>query len=181
MLYLAAAVVLVGLLALLNLVLTFGVIRRLREHTAMLSSSSQMPALMRPVGEHAEEFVATTTEGDLVSRETLVGRTLVAFLSSTCQPCRERMPEFIELAAGFDGGRDQVLAVVGSTGGDDPTAREYAERLGAVARVVVEPERGPVATAFGVNGFPAFGVVGERGRIAVTSIELAELAVPAPA
>jgi cytochrome oxidase Cu insertion factor (SCO1/SenC/PrrC family) len=181
MLYLAVAVVLVGVLTLLNLVLVFGVIRRLREHTALLSTRAEMPELMRPAGEHADEFAATTVDGDPVSRDLLAGRTLVAYLSTNCAPCRKRLPEFVSVAEGFPGGRSQVLAVVSSSGPDDPAAAEYAERLAGVARVVVEPGLGPVSTAFGVSGFPAFAVVEEQGRIAASNVDLAELAVPSAA
>jgi thiol-disulfide isomerase/thioredoxin len=178
MVYLAAAAVgLVGALTLLNLVLTLGVIRRLREHTALLSNRPEHPELMRPAGAQADEFAATTTDGEPVSRDLLTGRTLVAHLSTTCAPCRERLPEFLAVAAEFDGGRSQVLAVVSRSGDGDAVAAEYVERLAPVARVVVEFGRGPVATAFGVSGFPSFAVVEDRGRIVASNVELAELAV----
>ena len=179
--YLVAAAVLVGLLAVLNLVLTFGVIRRLREHTSLLSARPQQPDLMLPAGEQAGEFAATTTDGDPVSRDLLAGRTLVAHLSTTCRPCQEQLPEFLAVAGGFPGGRRQVLAVISSSGEEDETASEYAERLAPVARVVVERGRGPVAAAFGVRGFPSFAVVEDRGRVVASNVDLTGLAVPSVA
>jgi hypothetical protein len=61
------------------------------------------------------------------------------------------------------------------------TASEYVELLAPVARVVVEPGRGPMTAAFGVNGFPSFAVVEERGRIVASNVDLTELAVPSAA
>lgn len=175
MLYLAVVVLLVGALTVLNLVLTLGVVRRLREHTALLSAAPSSAPLMLAAGEQADEFVASTVDGEPVARDLLAGHTVVAFLSTSCTPCRERLPELIETARAAAGGRRQVLAVI--NGSDERTAQEYAERLAPVARVVVEPPRGPVTTAFGVRAFPSFAIVDDRGVIAVSNVDLRELPV----
>ena len=61
---LVAAVALVGVLCLLDLLLTFGVIRRLREHAELITLGGvpDIPVLGVAVGEQPAPFSATTTE-----------------------------------------------------------------------------------------------------------------------
>lgn len=156
-----AAVVLVGVLCLLNLIFTFGVIRRLREHTEHLSKLRHQPRLAElilPAGSRVADFTATTTEGEEISADHLTQRTLVGFFSPQCGPCKERMPQFIEYARTVVGAREQVLAVILEEEG----SAENAAALLPVARVVIEKDGGPVATAFEVDGFPALCLVEDR-------------------
>ncbi|MFI6599468.1 hypothetical protein ACIBHX_24715, partial [Nonomuraea sp. NPDC050536] len=80
MAYLIAVVVLVGVLCLLDLVLTLGVVRRLREHTKLVDALYEMVATMGApagpaVGEVVGEFDVTTVDGSRVSRELLADQT----------------------------------------------------------------------------------------------------------
>lgn len=164
--FLTALVVVVGVLAAFDLLLTVGVVRRLRQHTEKLANLPTMStplAIMIGEGERAEDFAATTTDGEPVSRDLLSGRTLVAVLSPDCSACQERLPEFISRAETFPGGRRQVLAVLA---GEPEQVEEYRERLKPVARVVIEPPGdGPVATALKVQGWPAFAVLDADGTV----------------
>lgn len=171
---LAALVVLVGMLCLLNLVLSFGVIRRLREHTELLAErDSPVPGL--PVGSQAADFTATTTDGETVSRDLLSDDTLVAFLTPNCGPCREQLPELAKVAANWPGGRDRTLAVVA---GDPVAAAAYVELLSPVARVVVEESLDSSAIrAFEVAGYPLFGLVDRDGTILRSTMAAADLQI----
>jgi hypothetical protein len=173
MAYLAAAVTLVGIVATVDLLLTVGVVRRLREHTAELAAlrrPGQEAAL--PVGSPVGAFATASVAGRPVGPDTLGGRTLVGFFSPGCTPCTERLPGFVAYAAGRAGGPDAVLAVVA---GEPAEAAETVEALRRVATVVVEPDDGPLQRAFGVSGFPAFVLV-EDGVIAASAFELPPVA-----
>lgn len=177
MAYLAAAAVLVGLLAAVNLLLTIGVVRRLREHTAELGELRKRGAagggeVALKVGAPVGEFAATSVEGRTVTRDTLGDRPLVGFLSPQCRPCKERLPAFVDFAATRPGGRDRLLAVVVGTGEE---AAELVEKVRRVATVVVEPDGGPIQQAFAVTGFPAFVLV-EQGVVAASDYEFAPVA-----
>ena len=177
-----AALVLVGLLGIVNLIFSFGVIRRLREHTATLDRLSHGSAggteqpVMNAAGTTVGEFAASTVDGEPVSRDRLSDPTMVGFFSPSCAPCRERMPQFVERAHQYD--RDQVLAVVVAQE-DDTNAAGVVAELNGVARVVREPDSGPISTAFGVHGFPALGLVGPQGELLASGFELSALPVPA--
>ncbi|MGA3526974.1 TlpA family protein disulfide reductase [Melissospora conviva] len=177
MAYLAAAVVVVGMIALLNLILAFGLIKRLREHTARLAvlEAGHSSQIMLGAGESVQPFQAVAEDGAAVTRDGLTGRTLVGFFSPGCEPCRERMPHFIRYAAEHPGGRDRVIAVVAS---EPAAAAEYVAALTPVARVVVESDGGPLGVAFGVQGFPAFGLVDESGVVVASGSMMDDLFVP---
>lgn len=168
--YLVAAVVVVGLLGLVNLLFAFGVVRRLREHTDLLDklgnrSGGEAGAVMLEAGSTVEEFDTVTVDGDRVSRADLVasaGTTLVGVFSPGCSACEAQLGEFVEYAAAHPGGRDRTLVVVV---GPDAESASYVERLEASARVVREDRDAPggsggsLSKALGVRGFPAFALV----------------------
>ncbi|MET7303213.1 redoxin domain-containing protein [Embleya sp. NPDC005575] len=175
--FLIVAVVLVTVLCLLNLLLTFGVIRKLRaqgEHGHGAQGDVDISDLVLPVGSTAPAFAATTTAGETVSRDGL-GAALFGFFSPNCRACKERLPQFVEAAreAG-DGGR-RVLAVVH---GDEAETREQVAALAAVAQVVVEPTDGPLGRGFAVTGYPVFGLLAADGTITASGFDPKALSAP---
>jgi len=182
MAFLAAAVTVVGALGVVNLIFSLGVIRRLREHTEILDrlaagGGAQGDSVMLPPGETVGDFVATTVDGEQLSREELADTTLVGFFSPDCEPCKERLPQFVDYAEHHQGGRRQVLAVV--VADDEDGAGPVVAELASVARVVREVGAGPVPRAFGVHGFPAFALVESGGVVRASGYELSALAGPA--
>ncbi len=178
-----ALVILVGLLTVLNLGLTVGVIRRLREHTERLSGKAAVrssgPKVIAQPGDHAQSFAAVTVDGESVSDAELVGApTLVGAFAYGCTSCEERRPAFVEFAKRFPGGRDRVLAVL--VGGEDDLTAERA-MLEPVARLVLQAEPGTGMTAaLGVKGYPAFAVFGADGAVLSSGTDVADLeALPA--
>jgi hypothetical protein len=181
MLFLAAVVV-VGLLGVVNLVLSFGVIRRLREHTETLgqltANGAQSQTVMLAPGERIADFAALTVNGLPVSRDGLTDSTLVGFFSLDCHSCLERLPEFVEFAALHSGGDSGVLAVV--VGKNDDAAAPIVDELTAVGRVIRERDDGSTQQAFGIRGFPAFALVDAGGVVRASGFQVAALsAVPA--
>jgi thiol-disulfide isomerase/thioredoxin len=171
-----AALIVVGMVAALNLLLTFGVIRRLREHTELLSEGASGGGgftTMLAAGETVGPFTATTADGRSVSREVIEGATLFAAFSVGCEACVEKLPTFVELAASHPGGAERVLVVV--VGSDDEAAAPFVSELSLLAAVVREGNQGPVAAAFGVTGFPAFAVVDPGGVVRASAVNPARL------
>lgn len=176
--YLTVAVVLVGAFGLVNLVLMLGVIRRLREHTKLLGDrQSQRPEAMIEAGGRPEEFVATTVDGRLVSRDTLPPMTLVAFVTPSCDLCEGQIPDLLDRARSMPGGPDHVwVVVVGKSG--DPEVVEYADRFHGVATVFIQLGNGELPLAFKINGYPAFGLVDHDGTVAGSTFGIARLDLP---
>jgi hypothetical protein len=166
----------VGVVAALNLLLSFGVIRRLREHTELLAEGAVGRGgftTMLAAGETVAPFTATTVDGRSVSREVIDRATLFAAFSVGCDACGEKLPGFLELAAAQLGGPERVLVVVVAS--DDEAAAPFVSELSPLATVVREGHQGPVAAAFGVSGFPAFAVVDPGGVVRASAVNPAGL------
>ncbi|MGW4638166.1 redoxin domain-containing protein [Sphaerisporangium sp. NPDC004334] len=179
--FLVAAVILVGVLCVLNLILMVGVIKRLREHTELLSGMDGRGGL-RPsigVGDEVGPFSASTVDGTELSRASVTDDTVVAFFSPNCQPCREKLPRFVEYSRSLPRGRDQAVAVVISS--DPGEAIDFTTKLSPAAVVVVEAPDGPVSKAFEVKAYPTLlRVAPANGRLVVTEEDV-ELQQPATA
>lgn len=179
--FLIAAVVLVGLFGIVNLLFSFGVIRRLREQSQLIAdlerrgTAGPSVSAMLDAGETVGEFAVRTKDDEVVSRDGLSGTTLVGILSTSCPGCQDRLPDFVEYAAGHPGGRDQVLAVVVVTAGEPADA--MIDQLTAVARVAEVPAEsvGELRTAFGLGGYPAFGLIDQAGVVRAAGFTLESL------
>src|SRR4051794_30448972 len=107
MLFLIAAVVLLGALVVVNLVLTLGIVWRLREHADLIGKALSGEATADPdrgyfimrAGSPLPAFSATTVDGAVAPN---TGPLLIGFFSSTCSACVQRLPGFIEYAKAFD-------------------------------------------------------------------------------
>lgn len=170
---LVAAVAGLGALSVFQLALMLGVVRRLRVQDAQLAMLAQ-PGAGSPtvdIGRRVGDFEATATDGSLVVRDG--GRLRVAaFFTPDCQACAQQLPQFARFAAGFDG---EVVAVVVA---DDEAERwAYTEKLAGVARTVLEPTGGAVATAFEVTSFPAMAVTDADGVVLANGNAVRDLAV----
>jgi hypothetical protein len=178
-LYLSVATALVASISMLNLVLVLGIIRRLREHTALLSTRSAGPrqdaAPMLRAGNTVEPFVATATTGETVSPASFRDGTIVGFLSVNCPACQVAIPEFVALARDAPGGRENVVAVLI---GPPPETAALAAELAPVALIIQEGVEGDVARAFQVVGVPSFAVVQQDGLITATSLDPEALLMP---
>lgn len=179
--FLVVALVALSLLGVVNLVFSFGVIRRLREHTELLDrlsvgAAGGSDAMIAPGGT-VGEFTATTVDGEPVSRDLLADTTLVGFFSPSCVSCRQGLGQFVEYARAHPGGRDQALAVV--IAHDDSAAAPMIAELADVVRVVRDGDGGPVQKAFGVQGLPAFGLIKSDGVVVASGRDLSTLPVAA--
>ncbi|WP_327586833.1 hypothetical protein OHA25_07350 [Nonomuraea sp. NBC_00507] len=184
MVYMVVGVVFVGVLCVLNLLLTYGVIRRLREHAALLSRAGTAGATPggaggpdKVVGTVAGEFKAVTTEGAVITRDRFdgaAGAYLVGFFLESCAPCKEELPKFLDRAAGFPGGRDHVYAI--TRGVTD----EAVAALWAVAHVVTGEAGDEIGTAFAVTGYPSFFLVGEGGLVHAGAFKVEALPAASP-
>lgn len=167
MAYLIAAVALVAALCLLDLVLTFGVIRRLRAMSTAVTLDEDGNELAPRAGDPVADFAGTTTEGEVVSRDSVTGA-LVAFLSPNCKPCKASLPELLRVAEA-----GPVVAVVV---GDSADMTDMIGKLSPVARVLTEEPFGPVSTAFAVRSFPTFRKVGPDGTLAAAGLDVTHVA-----
>ncbi|MFC0865491.1 hypothetical protein ACFHYQ_24665 [Sphaerimonospora cavernae] len=156
-----AALVLLGVLFLANLLLTVAVIRRLREHSELLRQYVRPGMFTKSPGDPIGEFEAVTTTGEVISSSELPSTVVAAFFAPGCESCEEQIPQLAAYAAGFPPDGPRFWAVVFDTGGTEAVQEKVAALAGAV-QVITEPLGGPVARAFGVDAVvPAFVVAGD--------------------
>jgi hypothetical protein len=158
---LAAAVVVLTVLVVVDLVLTTAVIRRLRTYESGGGSVGAPPETIDlAVGAEVPEFA-----GDGVDRAALHGRrTLVGFFSTTCQPCTTEAAELVRREPGLTAAGITAVPVLMMNGGTDPNG--LAAVLAGAGPVVAEPPGGAVATAFGAKATPSYVLVDPDGRVA---------------
>ncbi|NEA35961.1 redoxin domain-containing protein [Streptomyces sp. SID13031] len=174
---LTAAVVLVGVLVLFDLLLTLGLVKRVRTHAEVLDKlvnarpGPQLEPGRLPPGTVVGEFAATTSDGLEVSRASFTDGAVLGFFSTWCETCAEQLPGFLAFAEPL--GRERVLAVV--HGGEDQLPGLIA-KLSKVAQVVVEPDNGPIAKAVGVDAMPTMAVIDKHWRVTSSGYQADSLA-----
>ncbi|GIH06140.1 hypothetical protein Rhe02_42070 [Rhizocola hellebori] len=158
---LTAAVVIVGLLCLLDLILTLGVIRRLREHTETLAQLSSSGRDGIAPGTVVGDIHGRSITGTAIDRTFLTGGedTVIGFFSPGCGPCKALLPEYLSFVSDIP---SRVLTVIV---GDHDAASEYVEALAGTGEIVVESPPGAIAQALGVDGYPTICMVDNGGRV----------------
>jgi hypothetical protein len=178
---LAAAVILVGLICGADLLLTFGVLRRLREHAEQISSLGQAGGAAVPVvglapGESPTVFASATMEGLPITGPTHMR--MAAFFSASCSACPGQVDPFLDYVATHQLTSDSVLVVVLGS----PDARPaYLDDLSSVGQIVFEEIDGPIFEAFKVSGFPAFCLLDGDGALLASGFDAATLPEPSAA
>jgi thiol-disulfide isomerase/thioredoxin len=177
---LAGVVGILGAAAFLNLLLTYGVMRRLRDHEERLVRGSAARhdevATLQP-GTTVPTFTATTTDGTEVTDRTLGSDiALVGFFSPDCQPCREQLPRFATVGARLDPSR--VLCVVSDDRATGTELEVFVEPMRGAGLVVAEGSTGSLAAAFGVRALPTMLKI-EDGVVSASGHNVESLAMPA--
>jgi len=173
--FLTAAVVLVGALGLVNLAVTLGLVRRMRQYGHLLQGlePAEMGASTKPVGSAVSPFTATALDGTVVDLDWFTEPVVVAFFSPGCPACKDLIPGFVAIAA-----TRRTLAVVEK--GPVP-ADEYIEPLAEVSTVVADEQARGAIAAFGVRAFPAVCHVDAKGVITGTGVHLVPSHAPVAA
>ena len=163
---LIALVVLLGGIALVDLVLTVGLVRRLRQFAEGAGSN------------HGPGPVAQTTglqrgaaAPDLGIPDAVGVPALVAFLSTDCSACSDYVPEVRAFAAEFPG------IVVAVLSGRAPKYEKYRAALGGRVRVVeysgrLSAEDDSLINGFEVRSWPSFYMVAADGTVVGTGYTL---------
>jgi hypothetical protein len=161
MIALTVALVLLAVVTAGHLLLTFALIRRVRElqNRPAVPQDSGLPEPGTPVGPFSLDRADGSPfgTGDLAT-----GTALVGFFAAGCAPCTAVVADLLD-----DPPAERFVAFVDS--GEDGPTRELAARLGAIAEVAVVPWDSDAPAAFGQEGFPALlrvrdGVIVEAAR-----------------
>ena len=156
---LIALVVLVGILAAANLLLTLALARRLAEVERSAGGQRAQPRMPR-VGTEIGAFSVETVDGVRVTDARLrSGRTLLVFSLAGCAPCLALAEELrrTELPSGLG-----LLVLLAAHAGDGQTST--AAQYPPGTELALLPESSDVVERFEVDAFPTLVLV-EDGRI----------------
>ncbi|SHF93197.1 TlpA family protein disulfide reductase [Streptoalloteichus hindustanus] len=130
-----------------HVLLTFGLVSRIRALQQIIAVPARDPDLPRP-GAVVRPFSLTDTDGVTITEDDLTGPVHVGFFSVGCGPCRTLSDALVAAppAARF-------VSVVAGDPAEDATGRMVA-KVGALGQVAVIDVDDPVLAAFGVNSFP---------------------------
>jgi len=150
------------------MVLNLAVIRRLRSVAESLRSMREGGTQAVNTGLKAHEvipaFEARTVDGGVVTSTVLSqAGGLLAFFAAECPTCRTHMSALATAAQKQKGASPLTLVVVA---GDAMTGADLIGMAKGFAKVAVEPDFGPISSAFQVGVFPTFFRLGKDGAVA---------------
>lgn len=153
--------ILLWLVVLLNLLLTFGLVRRFNAEHRIVTTPHQVGL---KIGELAPNFTAPTLRGEMVTLSTYAGRKVVfVFISAHCDPCHEILPDLQSL--GPKAARAGVEFVLVSSNDMEET-RTLVEKEHIRLPVLVAPRS---TTSFfedyKATEVPSYCLVNEQGSI----------------
>jgi len=115
------------------------------------------------VGEKAPDFTLPDMDGKQVSLSEFSGKVVILdFFASWCPPCRQEVPDFIELEKEYSG---KGFAMVGISLVNAGEARDFAEKTGINYTVLIDDNK--VSDLYGpIRSIPTTFILDRSGKIA---------------
>lgn len=153
--------VLLWVAVLLNFLLTLALIRRLNMGEPNTGSSAKDGP---PLGQMAPDFSAETLQGETVTLANYTGRAVAyVFVSPTCGPCREMVPQYEALAANAARANvSLVLVSAADTAETQAFADEFKIRLPVL---VAPPDHNPFIKDYNIPGTPFYCFIDADGKV----------------
>lgn len=178
MMVLTTAVVVLGILCVLNLAVSAAVIRRLRH---LPGRDTPPPTGGLPPGSAVPEFALRSEHGDPLDLESLRGRhTLIAFLSTTCSTCVAQAPGLAARRTELTDAGTDVITVLLNNG---PDARGLRTLLSSAGTLLTDADALSLTQAFRIEATPTYCLIGPDATVTASFADLADLprALPLPA
>jgi hypothetical protein len=172
---LAAVVVVVGVLAGADFLLTFAVIRRLAAIERQSGTPAAATGISPPQGYRIRDFrLPLVSGGDFTQADLAGSRVTVMFVTPTCKPCQEAIADL----RAQPGPLPSPVYVLIARGAHDHAADEIIRDLPAEAIVGAVSIGDSVTQAFGVDGFPTVLMI-EDGAVRANGLKVSSLREPA--
>ncbi|NUW46449.1 TlpA disulfide reductase family protein [Nonomuraea rhodomycinica] len=174
MTFAVVALILVGVVSLLNLAILLVMLRRWRALEAMGGGGAPGQAAAIRMIDRIPAFSAPALDGTTVTERTLLGKeTLVGFFSLTCKACVEAVPLFAGHAERLRATGGISLAIVH---GDDSAGSELAALLGDVVDIVIaEDSAAELSKRYGTKHYPTYAWYDRNGVVTSAGAGLAAL------
>ena len=115
------------------------------------------------VGKKAVEFTLNDINGNKVSLSNYSGKVVILdFFADWCPPCRQEVPDFIELEKQYGG---QGFSMIGIALVDRNAAKTFSDKMGINYPILIDDEN--VSAAYGpIRSIPTTFVIDKEGKIA---------------
>ncbi len=126
----------------------------------MLSACSQGSAI--EIGASAPDFSLADINGKTVSLSAFNGKVVILdFFAGWCPPCRQEIPDFIELEKSYS---DKGFAMIGVALANAGEAKEFAGKMGINYPVLVDD--GKVSGIYGpIRSIPTTFIIDKSGKV----------------
>lgn len=159
--------VLLWLVVLLNLLLTFALVRRLNTDRRLGD------VIGLEAGQVAPEFTAQTLSGETVTRSTYTERKVAfLFVSTHCGPCQEILSHIEQLKYNAALGGVELVLV---SGDEIEETRAYIEKQNINLSVLVAPRKNnPFMEDYKSTTTPSYCFVNEQGKVQSAGLPILE-------
>lgn len=125
-----------------------------------LGACSQGSAI--EIGEKAPDFTLTDINGKTVNLSEFKGRVVILdFFASWCPPCRQEIPDFIDLEKSYGGKGFSMIGVALVSAAE---AKEFADKMGINYPVLIDD--GKVSNLYGpIRSIPTTFILDKAGKI----------------
>lgn len=156
--------VLLWVVVLLNLLLSVGLIRRLKKMSEMMSGFGDMDVGLE-AGEKAPDFKAETISGESISLADFARKAVsLVFVSPECSPCVDKLPTLNALRPRAEQAGVELLLV--STGGTKEKLAELAEKYNLTLPILVAPmESNSFAEDYKAFATPSYCTLSPDGNV----------------
>jgi peroxiredoxin len=152
---------------LLNLLLTLGLARRIRNAAFPVMESLK-------VGQKAPSFSAQTLQGQTMTLADYADRaTAFLFVSPHCTPCRDELPHLRELLPKAKNWGAELVLV--SDEGEETTRPFVEETVDGLTVLVAPRDRNPLITDYKVPGTPSFYLLDAHGKVEAAGFGVSDL------
>lgn len=129
--------------------------------TLFLGACSQTSAL--EIGDKAPDFSLQDIDGNTASLSDFKGKVVILnFFASWCPPCRQEIPDFIELQKAY---ADKGFSIVGVSLVSAGESKSFSEKMGINYPVLVDDNK--VSDIYGpIRSIPTTFVLDKEGKIA---------------
>ena len=127
----------------------------------LLGACSKTSAL--EIGQSAPDFTLQNLDGKATNLSEFKGKIIILdFFASWCPPCRQEIPDFIELQKAYG---DKEFTMIGVSLVSPQESKEFAGKMGINYPVLIDD--GKVSVAYGpVRSIPTTFVIGKDSKIA---------------
>ncbi len=120
--------------------------------------------------EYENDFTLQNLEGDQVSLSDYEGKLVVLnFWATWCPPCREEIPDFIEVYSNY---RDRGVQFLGVSNEDQDTLSSFVQEYGINYPILIDGSVDTIMGQWGIRALPTTFILDHNGEVLSSHVGL---------